>query len=436
MIPAPIVRRLCKATAVLAVLVGITAEAHGAWIWMEGEEPSKASMNRHPWWYDQVKKQSFSGGDFISNFHESKAGEAEYRFRAPQPGQYDFWVHANPVQAKLAYRLNDGKWTDIDLSKNQVGNTNVAADGKPDLRFIAWSKVGQVDLQDGTNIIRFRMDSGNSHHGYLDCFVLTNEPFQPQGILKPDQLVAATAELAGRNPGWFPFNPSIDKFTAESGFDLRRLNETVAGEHGFIEAKGSQFVHGRSQQPVRFWAVNGPPHELRDRESLRQLARLLAKYGVNLVRIHGGYFDESGNVDQAKIKHAIDVVETMKAEGIYSHFSIYFPLWLRPKPGTPWLPGYDGQKLPFAALYFNPDFQKQYQSWWQALLTTKSETTGRPLIDEPAVAGAELVNEDSYFFWTFSSENLPPPELEMIERQFGDWLKTKYGSLEKAVAAT
>lgn len=416
----------------LTILVLSFSSAQATWIWIEGEKPSKASMNHHPW-YDQAKKEHFSGRDFISNFHASKAGEAEYQFRAAEPGKYEFWVHANPVQAKLAYRLNDGTWTDIDLSNNQVGNVNVAADGKPDLRFIAWSKVGQVELKKGTNVVRFKMDSGNSHHGYLDCFVLTNEPFQPQGVLKPDELAKAADEVARQNEGWFPFNPPVDRFAENSGFDLRSLNEHEAGDGGFIEVAGSRFVHGKSKKPVRFWAVNGPP-QIQDRESLRQLARLLAKYGVNMVRIHGGYFDESGNIDQAKIKHATDVVEAMKAEGIYSHFSIYFPLWLRPKSGTPWLAGYDGKKLPFAALYFNPEFQKQYQSWWQALLTTKSETTGRRLIDEPAVAGAEVINEDSYFFWTFNSENLPPPELEMIEKQFGDWLKAKYGSIEKALA--
>ncbi len=82
---------------------------------------------------------------------------------------------------------------------------------------------------------------------------------------------------------------------------------------------------------------------------------MLAKHGVNLVRIHHGYFDEKGDVDLAGVKHAFDIVEAMKAEGIYSHFSIYFPLWLKPKPDTPWLKGYDGQKTPFAALFFNKD---------------------------------------------------------------------------------
>lgn len=409
------------------------APSRAAWIWIEGEKPSKTTMNRHPWWYDQVKREHFSGGDFTSNFHDDKSGEAEYWFQAPQAGKYDFWVHANPVQAKLAYRLNGGKWTDIDLSKDQTGSVNVAADGKPDLRFIAWVKVGPVELKRGANVVRFKTADGPHHHGYLDCFVFANEPFQPQGVLKPDEIAAHAAELAKQNEGWFAFNPPGDNYPMD-GFDLRSLNEKVAGEGGFITVEGSQFIHQDTHKPVRFWAVNGPPHEVQDAAALARLARLLAKYGVNLVRIHGGYFDESGEIDAAKVKHAFDVVDAMKAEGIYSHFSIYFPLWLRPKPGTKWLPGYDGQKLPFAALYFNPDFQKQYQSWWQALLTTKNEKTGKRLVDEPAVAGVELVNEDSYFFWTFNSENLPAPELEMLEKQFAGWLKTQYGSLDKALA--
>ena len=420
--------------AIAFTLVVFAMPLQAAWIWVEGEKPTKSTMNRHPWWYDQVKKEHFSGGEFISNFDESKSGEAEYSFQSPESGKFDFWVHANPVQARLSYRLNDGKWTSIDPAKDQVGNVNVAADSKPDLRFIAWGKVGQVELKKGANILRFKMESGNSHHGYLDCFVLANEPFQPQGVLKPDQIAAHAADLAKQNEGWFAFNPPTDTFKDDSGFDLRSLNEKFAGEGGYIEVEGPQFIHGNTKKPVRFWAVIGPPNELKDSESLARLARLLAKYGVNIVRVHGGYFDESGNVDQAKVQHAFDVVNAMKAEGIYSHFSIYFPLWLRPKPGTPWLPGYDGQKLPFAALYFNPDFQKQYQSWWQALLMTKDNTTGKRLIDEPAVAGVELINEDSYFFWTFSSENLPAPELEMLEKQFGDWLKARYGSLHKALA--
>src|SRR5947209_248140 len=170
-------------------LIGLisTSQARASWIWVEGERPVKAAMNRHPFWYDQVKTDQLSGGGFISNWNESKAGEALYRVTAPEAGDYDFWVRANPVQARLAYKINDGPLSPIDLEKNQEGNTNIAADGKVDLRFIAWVRVGKVSLKKGANTVLFRMDSKNNNHGYLDCFVLANEPFSPRGIARPDE---------------------------------------------------------------------------------------------------------------------------------------------------------------------------------------------------------------------------------------------------------
>jgi hypothetical protein len=411
--------------------MAITLPAPAAWIWVEGEAPAVNKMHRHPWWYDQVKRDQFSGGDFVSNFSEKEPGEAEYRFEAPEAGDFEFWVRANPLAAKLSYALNGGTETPIDLSKVKQGETNVAADNKPDLRFLAWSRVGSVRLRAGANTLRFRMTSDNNHHGYLDCFVLSTEPFRPRGILKPDQQNQATAS-DGTDRGWFAFDPPADVFK-ESPLDLRSLNEKFAGENGVIAVKDGHFVQANRGKPVRFWAVNGPPHDLTG-EELRRCARLLAKRGVNLVRVHGGYFNQDGDVDPAKVRHAIEVVEAMKAEGIYTHFSIYFPLWLRPKPGAPWLEGYDGQKHPFAALFFNPAFQERYRQWWTALLTATNPATGKSLAEDPAVAFLEMQNEDSFFFWTFSEQNIPDPQMRLLEKLFGDWLVGRHGSINAALA--
>src|SRR5579859_6466172 len=139
----------------LSVFAGFTSllSVHAAWVWVEGESPAVNKMHRHPWWYDQVKRDQFSGGDFISNFDKDNAGEAEYRFNAPRAGQYEFWVRANPLMTRLSYALNGGPDELIDLNREKRGEVNVAADGKPDLRFIAWSKVGQVNLRRGENAI-------------------------------------------------------------------------------------------------------------------------------------------------------------------------------------------------------------------------------------------------------------------------------------------
>lgn len=239
-----------------------------------------------------------------------------------------------------------------------------------------------------------------------------------------------SAVLAAEEADWFAFNPSPDPFT-ESAIDLRWLNEKVAGEHGWITTRGDVFVHSATQQPVRFWAVNGPPGNMND-DALKQCARRLAKYGVNLVRMHSAMFDKSGDADLKKVARTQVAVTALKAEGIYALFSIYFPLWMTPPADHPWLKGYDGKKHPFAALMFNPAFQDHYRSWWKALLLTP-DANGRKLVDEPAVFAVEIQNEDSFFFWTFNPDQIPAAQMEIIERQFGAWLKDKYGSLEAAL---
>jgi len=244
----------------------------------------------------------------------------------------------------------------------------------------------------------------------------------------------AEADQSAETKAWFAFDPKPDPFT-DSPIDLRFLNETVAGEHGVIAAKDGNFVYSVNGHPMRFWGVNGPPQESSDPAALRRTARLLAKYGVNLVRRHGAVFDKDGELDRAAVKRAIAIVEEMKAEGIYTHLSIYFPLWFTPRKDHPWLEGYDGNTHPFAALLFNPRFQQKYREWWKAVLTTPSETTGKALIEEPALFGVELQNEDSFFFWTFDAKNIPDAQMRIAEKMFGDWLVKKYGSLDSAFVA-
>ena len=81
--------------------------------------------------------------------------------------------------------------------------------------------------------------------------------------------LAAVAAYAAEGENWFPFDPKPDTFADDSAIDLRFLNERFAGDQGFIGVKEGQFIHSRTVEPVRFWAVNGPPHELRGAD-LRQ----------------------------------------------------------------------------------------------------------------------------------------------------------------------
>lgn len=162
----------------LAVWAGPRAQAADS-IWIEGESPQSQTMTRHPWWYDKVKRDQLSGGDFLSNWTDKQPGEATYAFRASAAGEYVFWVRANPAATVLSYRLDEGPWQLIDM-KSPRENINIADDGQIDLRFIAWIKVGAVKLTEGVHSIQFKMHSGNNNHGMLDCFVFTSGFFMPE----------------------------------------------------------------------------------------------------------------------------------------------------------------------------------------------------------------------------------------------------------------
>ncbi len=419
----------------LAVIVALAIHppiAGASVLWIEGEAAVQSVVQRHPSWYDKVDTNELAGGDFISNWSD-KPGEMTYNVAAPAAGAYQFWVRANPTATKLSARINGGAWQAIDFA-HAVGNTNIAADGKVDLRFIAWVDAGSVQLKKGKNVVDFRMDSDNHNHGMLDCFVLADEAFHPRGALKPEQMASEAAKDAAANDGWFAFDPKEDSFAKDAGLDLRSMNEAFAGEGGFIAAKGPQFVHSKTGQPVRFWAVNQAA-DAKDYDSAVPVAKMLAKHGVNLVRLHGGLYDRDGKLDPKQIQRILGIVDAMREQGIYVHLSIYFPLWMSPSPNNAFLQGYDGKTNPFAALYFNPDFQKQYYSWWTALLTTPSPRTNKKLIDEPAVFGCEAINEDSLFFYTFTDQKIPDAQMRPIEKLFGDWAAKKYGSIDKALAA-
>jgi hypothetical protein len=404
-----------------------------AWVWVEGEQATQTNIGRHPWYAGQVKKDPLSGGNFLAHFDAGKAGEATYAVQIPEGGTYTMWLRANPVQSSMTFSIDGAAPASVDFQRNQTGNTNIAADGAPDLRFLAWCEVGQFPLKAGAHTLRFVMNSANHHHGAIDCFVFTTEPFAPNGVMKPDQLAAYAKELAAANAGWTPWIAKADDFKG-SAIDLRFLNERFAGEHGRIVARGEHFVHAATGQPVRFWGVNGPPHDMAGAD-LATCARMLAKHGVNLVRIHGAMFDgKTGVIHPDEIKRRQAVVAAMGKEGIYSLLSIYFPLWMTPENGSGWREGYDGKKHPFALLYFEPEFQALYQSWWRDLLT-KPDANGKRLVDDPAIMALELVNEDSFFFWTFNYDAVPAPQMRKLETLFGDWAKRKHGSLEKTLAA-
>ena len=355
-------------------------------VWVEGEKPARATMTRHPWWYDKVKNNLLSGGDWISNWSDDTDGVAQYAFQVPAAGRYALWVRANPVGTRLAYMLDSGKWTSIDMAEGALDTVNVAADDKPDLRFLAWKKAGEISLTKGRHTISFRMSSENHHHGALDAFVLTTRPFLPSGTMRPGE----AGGVAQTGAGTWPFLPARDTFSPNAAFDLRSMNEKTAGQSGFVRLSddGESFVLGDGS-PVRFWAVNTYVQRDRSAEDLKHHARFLAKRGVNMVRLHGELESKDKgakltDVDQKTIDEAWKLVAAMKKEGIYTTISPYWAASLKHVPAAWGIEGWPENQDAQGLLFFNPKLQEGYKSWLKALLSRPTLIPESPWPRTPA----------------------------------------------------
>jgi hypothetical protein len=418
----------CCAAAVLLLTAYAGLSARGAdYIWIEGEAPQAQTMTRHPWWYDKVKHNQLSGGDFISNWNDKQPGEATYAVHVPADKDYVFWVRANPVATKLSYQLDGGPWTLIDM-KTAQDNVNIAEDGKIDLRFIAWVRVGQVKLTQGAHQVAFRMHSDNNNHGMLDCFVFAGESFTPNGAQKPGD--GSNAAESPSKETW-AFHPPRDEFSPDALLDLRWLNEKAAGEHGFVRrsADGSGFVLGDGR-PARFWALNDNAFDT----DLARHARFLAKRGINMVRFHcnitpGG--NDLQGIDAADRDRLWKGVAAMKKEGIYVTYSPYWAGASRAKSAMGYLD--DGGNHNWGLLFFDPKLQAAYKNWLKQVLTEVNPHTGVALAQDPTLAVIEIQNEDSLLFWTV--QGLKGAARKELRRQFGSFAAKKHGSLKNARAA-
>jgi hypothetical protein len=414
-------------TAILAGLLPAAAwgAADEGFVWVEGEAARARAVNRHGW-YDSVKKSHLSGGDWLSNFGPAE-GTADYDFEVPSAGDYAFWVRANPVAgAALSYRLDGGDWKAVPMGEAR-DSINIADNGQPDMRFVAWIPVGRVRLEKGRHTISFRMHSANHNHGALDCFVFAARPFYPNGALKPGQ------KLGLADPGRWAFEPEADLFDRGAALDLRSLNEKRAGESGWVRrTPEGDFALGNGR-PVRFWAVNARLPGNPSLDDYRRLARFLAKRGVNLVRLALGPHPKAPNsritdVDEAEIEHGHKVVAAMRDEGIYVMIVPYWGVAVHAQPS--WgLPGHPSGPMP-GLLFWDETLQAGYKAWVRALFTRPNPYTGVPLARDPAVAFFQTQNEDSLLFWTVSS--IKGEEARRFGQRFARWLAAKYGSLERA----
>ncbi len=418
----------------ILLLTSALAAQDTPWVWWEGEDAVETDFDPHSAFEARHyggAAELLSGGSWLANSgpRNGRRGHARWEVEVPAAGQYDLWVRKFWKHGPFRWRFGRDEWRDCGrdcgLEDNVTLATHICAN---------WVYLGAVELAAGRHDFEIELSAGRDEEltACFDAFCLSPGPFQPRGRLRPDERAGLAAE------GWFAFEPALDGF-GESPLDLRHLNEEEAGATGFVEVEGGRFQRGDGE-PLKLWGVNVGAGVLElGAPSLRYLARKLARLGVNAVRIHTGLFEAGGDpaeLDETRLGRLHLLVAELKSQGIYTALSFYFPLWFRVEPGYE-LEGYEtmDNKVPFALLFFDERMQEIHQSWARGLLTTKNPHTGLSLAKDPAVAYVEILNEDSFFFWTFSASNIPNVQREKLEAAYGKWLRKRHGSLARAAAA-
>lgn len=270
-------------------------------------------------------------------------------------------------------------------------------------------------------------------------------------VLLPAILLAAVPQLSSQTsePGRWAFSPQPDEFRPDAILDLRYLNETTAGESGFLGVNAAgDFVLGNGKA-VRFWAVNTTvqrerpfvprPRWRQSEPDLERHARFLAKRGVNMVRLHAHVNPNlrarpdaaPSDIDEAERDWIWRTVAAMKKQGIYTTIS---PYWANTMQfSEKWnVPGGHQQSV-HGLLFFDEWLQDAFKAWLRALFAEVNPYTGLRLADDPAVGMIHLQNEDSLLFWTVN--NLRGPKREDFARQYYRWIIDRYGSIESASRA-
>src|SRR5262249_15146248 len=209
-----------------------------------------------------------------------------------------------------------------------------------------------------------------------------------------------------------------------------------AGQSGFIRLSDDKkgFVLGDGA-PIRFWGVNWGGSNL-DQKELGHAARFLAKRGVNMLRFGDNVHSHAKNpglsdADPKVIDRAWQLVAAMKKEGIYATINPYWSGVLKHIPRSWGIEGWPENQSPMGLLFFNTQLQAGYKAWLKALFVPRNPYTGVSLAQDPALAMILIQNEDSLLFW--SEQSIKGKQLELLGKQFAEWVKLKYGTLEAAL---
>ena len=257
---------------------------------------------------------------------------------------------------------------------------------------------------------------------------------------------------------WIPFPLSSFEEMKGTALDMSWLQESPAGKHGFLTVKEDKFFFEDGRE-ARFWGGNifGEAN-FPDKEEAERLADIIARSGANIIRMHhldvvkpwtdkivrrsffgGQYPQTTRKVDPDMLDKFFYMFHCLKQRGIYiflSHISSRFIMPGDNFPGDEDALNDIGQGFKVEGM-FDPYLIELQEEYLRQILTTENPYTNLALINDPALALIEIINENSLFWiqpeggFGINSEYYR----KMIQKMFARWLLKKYNNQEQLVKA-
>jgi len=414
-------------------------------LWIEGEDASSTTFNRHGWYEDTDLRKDFmspgevevSDGDWLAHYANGDVpAQATWDITVVDGGSYVWWLRCNPYRTILRYSLDGGPFVDLDLSDPRERINIVTG---IDIRWLAWLRAADLTLSPGPHSITLEVlyfpSRGETQTG-VDAMALVNFEWTPSGTTRP-----AISPPPAQPDEWFVVRPEDDPFSPDSVTDMSRLVEAPAGQGGPLRRVGAGFeFRDRPGVPVKIWGVN-TGSILATEDQQRRQARLWRKNGINLVRLHPvqstlGLLRDDGSGGRELDPVALDRLDrwfaVLKEEGILSCWSLFYPHVVTTADGIDPaiyadLPDSGAGKSTGGFVSFLPDLQDAEWAWAQGLLSHVNPYTGLVYASDPALAIIEAHNEDSIFWhWPLNplSEGIDHPVLTAEERpRMGDFIR-------------
>lgn len=169
-------------------------------------------------------------------------------------------------------------------------------------------------------------------------------------------------------------------------------------------------------------------------------AKALARFGINIVRLHHmdnhaiwgkNYNKTLTEIDPDALDQLDWLIAELKKNGIFVNINLHVSRTLNEKDGF-----INTDKIPRmnkGVDHFEPRMIELQKKYAKDLLTHVNPYTGNAYINEPAVAMIEINNENSIINeWVIRNfDELPEPYATELQDQWNRWLLKKYGSIKE-----